>query len=72
VLADDPDYLVRVYVARRLPIGRLFLLATEVDVEVRRIVAERIPQVSLGLLANDTDGPFVGSSCNAWILMIWK
>jgi hypothetical protein len=27
LMAEDPDYLVRVYVARRLPEGRLFRLA---------------------------------------------
>jgi Leucine rich repeat variant len=37
-MANDSDYLVRVYVAKRLPKGRLFRLLADPDNQVRQTV----------------------------------
>ena len=37
LLAGDPDYLVRQYVAKRIPAGRLFRLIRDPDPQVRQL-----------------------------------
>ena len=51
----NENYLVRVYVARRLHVGLLFKMICDPDRQVRMEVALRLPVVSLAMLANDAD-----------------